>query len=233
MTLLVNFVLFVALLLGWHFNGYPIAWLLGGATAIALIEVLVFFPFQLWKANTEQITVLKSRLAPALVCTFNMNDPGCTRPNTEVSMPSQHNGAVTVREIFTWFRVRVEAVGSTNIANCTARLVSIKRGDTELLAGETPPIPFAPNEGYDALLKTVNAGVPEYIDLLAANDTDGVLLPLRGHISKAVQWGEIFALPGDYTFRVVIVSSNAPSASIKLRFRWTLRPATSQIEVID
>lgn len=27
MTLLVNFVLFVALLLGWHFNGYPIAWL--------------------------------------------------------------------------------------------------------------------------------------------------------------------------------------------------------------
>lgn len=233
MTLLVNFVLFVGLLLGWHFNGYPIAWLLGGAAAIALVEVLVFFPFQLWKANLDEINALRSRLSPRLACSFNMNDSGCIRPNTQVAMPAQDNAAVTVTEIFTWFRVRVEAVGSTNIANCTARLVSIKRGDSELLAGETPPIPFAPNEGEDALSKTVSAGVPEYIDLLAANDTHGVLLPLRGHISQAVHWGDIFSLAGDYTLRVVIVSSNAPPASIKLRFRWTLRPATSQIDVIE
>lgn len=63
MTALVSAGLVAALFLGWHLDAYP-AWVfITGTAIIAAGDVLVFFPYQLWKANRAEISALKDQIS--------------------------------------------------------------------------------------------------------------------------------------------------------------------------
>ncbi len=162
----------------------------------------------------SQAQTLQATLVPKLKCSFDMNEPGCVRPNTKiVAAPNQH-------VIATWYRVKVEAINAVNLNECRGRLVEVRRAGSNLLLGETPSLHFAQG---DALSKTISPGVPEYLDFLMANDTNGAFVTAHpAHLSQAVQWNEIFRMAGDYNLRIVITSSNSSPVGLELLFRWTL-----------
>lgn len=171
-----------------------------------------------------KILELESHLKPKLVCSFGIND-GCYRPNTPLRDRQTPSGP----SLGSWYRIRVENKSSVPITKCSGRLVSIKRGDTELLMGEMPLLPFSPQDAIDALSKTIYPNVAEYLDLLAIRESD-VLLVLRGFLSAAVQWHDLFSLPGDYTLSVVVVSDGVTSEPINILFRWTLNQTTASLQ---
>ncbi len=224
MTLLISGGIFVGLFLGWHLNAYPTSYFLGGTALIAAFDVFAILPFQLWKTDQQRIAELETHLTPRLRCTFGMGLIGCYRPNTPLMDPR----APTQKTVGTWFRIKTESTAAMPQTGCHGRLISIKRGETEMLAGESPLLPFAPHEADDALSKTLYPNVPEYLDLLALIHGQ-VLLVLRGQLSNAVQWGDIFSLPGG-KLQVVVVSDNSTSPPIEILFHWTLDPVTSRLE---
>jgi hypothetical protein len=102
-----------------------------------------------------------------------------------------------------------------------------------MLSGETPALPFAPAESVDASYKMINPQVPEFLDLLAANKTNGIVIPFTIPLSQAVVWNELFRHPNDYFLKIIVVSENTPPSSIELKFNWTLDPATSTIVALS
>jgi hypothetical protein len=220
-TILANAAVIAALYLGWHLNAFTAFQIITAGVVLAALEVIVIFPFRRWKFHKDEIARLTSQINPKLKCSFHMSDPGCVRPNTPIYKGSPE--AI----MFTWYRLRVDASGSEPITNCSGRLLSVKRGEAELLLGETPKFPFAPHEEPDALSKTIYPGVPVYLDLLSANAKHGIAPAFRGALSPAVKWNELFRYAGDYALRIGIVSANSPTATIDIKFKWTLDPATS------
>jgi hypothetical protein len=226
-TILANGIVIAALYLGWHLNAFSALQLVSAGVLLAALEVIIIFPFRLWKSDKAEITRLNERITSSLKCSFTSSDPGCIRPNTIVT---KSDG----RKIpFTWYRIRVEAIGPASIGRCSGRLVSVRRGDTEMLAGETPTLPFAPSEEVDSIYKIINPLVPEFLDFLAANQTNGIVLPFKGFLSQAVNWNELFRYPSDYFLKIVVVSENTPRSSIELKFSWTLDPTTSTIVALS
>jgi hypothetical protein len=200
-----------------------------GALVIAATEVLLVLPYRLWKANTAKIVELDESLRPKIRCSFDMNNPACVRRNTQI-MTTDRQGRQD-NTIATWYRMKVEAIGHSQI--CSARLVSVKRADAELLLGETPFLPFAPMQNADAIQKLVNVDIPEYVDFLWANNTHGARILTFGIMSQAVQWDSLFDLAGDYIISIAITQSGPSPARINLKFGWTLDPITSRITVIQ
>jgi hypothetical protein len=219
-TALANILIVGALFLGWHLETATGAQLTAAGTVIAFVEIIVFVPFRLWKANTAKISDLESRLTPKLKLSFDMNDEGCVRPNTIIGDPSNS-------VLATWYRIKVEAAESITLIECRGRLVDLRGAGPNLLLGETPSLNFSQG---DALSKTISPGVPEYLDFLMASITHGAFVTAHpAHLSQAVPWGHLFDLAGDYRIRIVIVSNNSVPASIDLLFKWTLDPVSSQI----
>ena len=191
----------------------------------AVLEVVVIFPYRLWKSDKAEIERLTDQITPKLKCSFSMNEPGCVRPNTKIIAGPNKD------VVATWYRIRVEAMGASTLKQCRGRLALIERGGSNLLLGETPTLNFSQG---DPLSKVISPGVPEYLDFLVANDTLGayVTVGVPEHLSQAVQWNEIFRLPGDYLLRIVVVSDDSPPVSIDLLFKWNLNPRTSEILVV-
>jgi hypothetical protein len=220
-TALANIALLVALLVGWHLQAITALQISTVAIVIAALEIVLILPYRLWKANVAEIASLENRLTPKLKLSFDMNDPGCVRPNTKITAgPNQDI-------IATWYRIKVEASESINLAECRGRLTEVRGAGSNLLLGETPSLHFAQG---DALSKTISPSVPEYLDFLMANDTHGAFITAHpAHLSQAVPWDRLFNLAGDYRLRIVVVSSSSTPASLNLLFKWTLDPRTSQI----
>ncbi len=140
---------------------------------------------------------------PQLTLSFDMNDAGCVRRNTIVSVPVM----VRVRdrpdltEQFLnqancdWYRLRIDAQYGS-ISGCQARLLSVTRGGSPLLTGDTPPLPIAHGAAADGT-KTIHEGVPDYIDLLAIfeNNTIDLCVPAERRTSS-INWG-MFDLASD------------------------------------
>ncbi|MDB5578298.1 MAG: hypothetical protein JWR80_3474 [Bradyrhizobium sp.] len=188
-----------------------------------------FAPLVIWflvayvrrRSHSAKIDELTAQLTPKLKCSFDMNDPGCVRPNTKIVAGPNKD------VVATWYRIKVEALGTSTLRECRGRLVAIERGSGNLLLGETPTLNFSQG---DPLSKTISPGVAEHLDFLVANDTHGAhVAVVPEHLSQAVQWNDLFSLPGDYRIRIAVVSTNSPPASIDLIFRWTLNPRTSEV----
>ena len=119
------------------------------------------------------LAALAAAPKPELKCTFNMNDAGCVRRNTvftqSLTVPNDQTRSaqqVVAQSRCDWYRIKVSAQFG-KVSSCKGRLLSVKRADNELLAGETPPLPFAPGNQPDAFAKTIHQTVPEHLDLLA------------------------------------------------------------------
>ena len=127
MTVLISTVFIGGLYLGWHFNAYPTSYFLVGTGAITAFDVLAIFPYQLWKADSARIRELEESLRPKIRCSFDMNNPACVRPNTQITATDRQGQQH--QTIATWYRMKVEAIGHSQF--CSARLVSIKRAKTD------------------------------------------------------------------------------------------------------
>jgi hypothetical protein len=179
-------------------------------------------------ARTE--SMFQSFNRPRLRCSFDMNDPGCRRPNTAINVSDIAYNHLSIQTRCDWYRVKVETRGTENICGCRGRLISIKRGEAVLLSGENPVLPFAPYERSDAVAKTIHPNVPEYLDLLAITEFNQVIIILHEFQgSTSVNWPDIFSLQGDYLIEIAVVSDNAPSASLRLLFKWRLNRTASEI----
>jgi hypothetical protein len=210
-------------LFGWHLNALNNFQLATGALLVALLEILVILPFQLWKANAAKIDELEDRIKSKIRLSFSMNEPGCVRHKHVYVGPDKD-------VVATWYRIKVEALGASALMGCRGRLVALERGSSNLLLGETPSLSFAQGDG---LSKITSPGVPEYLDFLVANDTHGAhVAVVSEHLSQAIRWNELFSIPGDHRLRIVVVSRDCPPASIDLLFRWNLNPRTSEILVV-
>jgi hypothetical protein len=163
-------------------------------------------------------------LTPKLKCTFDMRVPGCVNPNIETHIGGKPHKAMKL----TWYRIKVETVGPHNIHGCTGRLLSVRHGNTELLHADAPVLPFTPGSDPDAALKTIRHRVPEFLDVLSANATNGVVHVIIGHRSAMVDWNNMFIQAGEYYLKIAI-TSDSPTVEIDLKFNWTLDPATSEI----
>jgi hypothetical protein len=219
-TVLANLAVVGALFLGWHLNAFTALQLVSAGVGIAILEVIIIVPYRLWKSDKAEIAGLSERVTSKLRCSFAMNDPGCVRPTIFM-----HSDGTPLAS--TLYRIRVEALGSRAINNCSGRLLSVRRQDREWLLNETPMLPFAPHEQPDALLKTIYPDVPVYLDLLTAQERNGIGPMFRGALSSAVEWKKLFRERDEYFLRIAIVSPDSPTATINLRFDWTLDPKTS------
>jgi hypothetical protein len=170
-------------------------------------------------------------LAPRLVCSFDMNDPGCVHRNVPCSelltlmhgQPTQY----VKQNRCDWYRIRVDAENG-NIAGCSGRLLSVKRGGNELLAGENPPLPFTHSVDGNA---NVHEGVSEFLDLMGVlHDQRIVLAVPANRRSSSIQWNDMFALAGDYEIRAIIIAPSVPAVPIDLLLRWNLQPNSAKIE---
>ena len=162
-----------------------------------------------------------------------MNEPGCVRRNTIIHTSFQDGPHPTDRRTAQipcdWYRVKVETDSSERATGCCGRLISIKRGTAPIFEGEIATLPFAMAENPDAIAKTIFPAAPEFLDILGITD-NGVILALHKFVgATSVNWNDMFSLPGEYVFRIVVVSANATAASIDLLFHWTLKRATSSI----
>jgi hypothetical protein len=211
---------------------------LGGAAILliwGIIEVFLLVRRAIRKRRTRLPMVTartESRVpasAPNLICSFNMNDSGCVHHNIPCNETITQPGQTSyVRQTkCDWYRIRVDAKGG-NVAGCRGRLVSIKRGGNELLAGEHPPLPFT-HYDPDAPV-TVSEGVSEFLDLLGVTYDQSVILAVPPHRrSSLIHWWDLFSLPGDYEIKAAITTPSATMVPIELSFRWNLNHATAEI----
>lgn len=164
-----------------------------------------------------------ARSVPKLKCSFAMNT-GCVTDEPDSSSPPEAD-APPIR----WYRVKVEAFGSEPINGCLGRLLSVRFNGKEMLEADKPNLGFTPADEPETCNKTLHQGegVFEYLDVLTANKARGVWPPLHGHISSTVKLD--FSKLGDYDLRIGIVSNNAPTAHVGLRFSWTGDPTTSRM----
>ncbi|MDI2103938.1 hypothetical protein [Bradyrhizobium sp. Mp64] len=118
-------------------------------------------------------------------------------------------------------------MADANITGCQGRILSISRKNQELLGGDKPIIPFTKADAADALSKTVYSGVPEYLDILAAERTHGIMHTMKGNRSELVDWKGMFVEEDSYYITIAVTSNEASTAEVKLKFDWTKDPATS------
>jgi hypothetical protein len=76
MTIIINLVIFGIIYLGWHLQAYPTTYFLIGTGVIALLDVLIIFPFKLWRANKVEIAALKGKYAGARKELWNLREQG-------------------------------------------------------------------------------------------------------------------------------------------------------------
>jgi hypothetical protein len=220
-TVIANIALIVALYLGWHLNAFTALQLVSAGVLFAALEVLIFFPYRLWKSNQAEIEKLTDQLTPKLKHSFSMDDPACVC--REIQMTKPGGGRLLV----TYFRVKVEVVGVAMVAGCSGNLTSAIKDGIDRLRGESPSLPFSPLDGEDALSKTIKPKVPAYLDLLAVHPEKGVILLFKGQRNPTVSWSKLFREEGDYALHIVINAENSAPYEFDMTFRWTLNPATS------
>lgn len=160
-----------------------------------------------------------------------MNDSGCIKPNTPYNERILVDGQLRVKQTnCTWYRIRVDAVGGS-VLGCRGRLISVKRGFSELLDGEYPPLPFTHSTDPDGSA-TVHEGVSEFLDLMAILYDQRVELavPLNRR-SGSISWRDMFSLSGSYEIKLAITAPNITTVPIELLFNWNLQPNTAKLEI--
>src|SRR5437867_3745255 len=74
----------------------------------------------------------------------------------------------------------LDLLGKGSVTNCCARLISIHKGKTVKWQGQAVELTFSPGEAADALSKTLNDDVPEYIDVIMLSDNNDIWLCSEG-----------------------------------------------------
>ena len=120
-----------------------------------------------------------------------------------------------------FYQVRVDLLGKGSVTNCCARLISIHKNKAVKWQGQAVELTFAPGEAEDALSKTLNDDVPEYIDVVMLSDNNNIWLCSRGR-----QWTykpplqQIFDGRGEYLITIALRGSSGATRKAVLKFTW-------------
>jgi hypothetical protein len=133
----------------------------------------------------------------------------------------------------TFYQVRVDLIGKGAIANCCARLIKIQKGEVVRWQGQAVELTFSPGEAPDALAKTINDEVPEYVDVVVLPSNDDIYLGVKGRgWTYRPSLGEIFQEPGEYFITIAVRGSSGSTCKAVLRFVWN-EWDTSTLEVFN
>jgi hypothetical protein len=208
-------------LVGWRYDLSANMTLALVAGFIAL-EVILYVPYKLWARLTDQVT-------PRFILSCSNDEPGCVRSNVKFNTAS--GGSL----VATWFLLKVRAHGTTNIVGCCAHLTSVKRSGKgeNLLEDHSVVRPFTPATGSDAEKKTIRPTHPEYVDVITANASNGIMWLYQTHRDAAINWRSMFANAGKFNLTVALTSENSAPCVAELEFDWTGDPADSSLSLIS
>jgi hypothetical protein len=74
--MIVSIAVIILLLLGWRFDAISKVVTVCGISLIVILDILVYFPFQLWKANTDKIKLLEDKIARRLIFVRSVREDG-------------------------------------------------------------------------------------------------------------------------------------------------------------
>jgi hypothetical protein len=74
--MVVSIAAIVLLLLGWRFDAISKIVTVCGISLIVILDILVYFPFQLWKTNTAKIKLLEDKIARRLKFVRSIREEG-------------------------------------------------------------------------------------------------------------------------------------------------------------
>jgi hypothetical protein len=120
-----------------------------------------------------------------------------------------------------FYQVRVDLLGKGSVQNCRARLLKIQRAEDVRWDGQAIELAFSPSDAPDAFSKTLNDGVPEFIDVVILSSDGDLVLGNKGW-----QWTylpplqEIFNERGEYFITIALRGGSGATCEARLRFVW-------------
>jgi len=132
-----------------------------------------------------------------------------------------------------FYQVRVDLLGKGAVTNCCARLLKIEKGKDVKWQGQAVELTFSPGEAPDALAKTINDEVPEYVDVVVLPSTNDIYLGVKGRgWTYRPSLGEIFQERGEYFITIAVRGSSGSTCKAVLKFVWN-EWDTSTLEVFN
>lgn len=190
-------------------------------TAQVLLIVTAIFSFVLasffvWREQYRKTVALEETIRPKLKWSFSRAVPGCVT-NTNVYAPWQRASAPGQRGVpTTYYRIKVEADKISHVDACYGRLLTVTRNGDTVLAGEILQLPFAPANAEDATSKTINEGVPEFLDVLASFNGNVVVATRDFTYPASINMAELFSKSGKYSIELAIVAPGTRARHIWL-----------------
>jgi hypothetical protein len=154
---------------------------IGAAWVAIFLFRLVNAAGDLFATQETELTNTRQLLLPKIKCSFGMENPGCVRPNTTLTLavlnyvsgrPTGQMAAVTG----TYYRLAIETSGIGLVSHCTGYLTSIKRNGKAWVDGENLLLTFAPGEDPDSTNKNLRTGIVNYLDFFFIGDDNRTLM---------------------------------------------------------
>jgi hypothetical protein len=216
-------------------SGNPIFDAILAALVAFLITWVFAFVFRMYQTAPQLYAEQKSRaeaaeerLKPRLKLSFAMQDDGCVHRNIEIGSPEA--ARIYGPTLADWYRVKVEALGDSRVEKCSAKILSIKLVDKEYLQGESPKLSFAlASSEQDALERTIQSPIPDYVDFLCISHDNKPSTPIRGIFSQGLAKADLFSKEGDYKIDIVVAAPEIVSEVIRLLFKWRGDQKTAEV----
>ena len=179
-----------------------------------------------------------------LRCFFSKDIPGCIKHDVVVSYlsspcdhispafvtvsTSQGTGFIAIQENATLYRIKVEAIGETEINGCSGRLIAISRGDKYWQMNVL--LTFEPREiKNQSIAKTISPGAPEFLDVFGITGHNKVEIFSHLALPSDLHPEKIFSETGTYALKVAITAPNCKTETRELLFYWTGDVRTARV----
>jgi hypothetical protein len=184
--------------------------------------VFVVSPFRIWKRTKIEVGDLNERFKPRLKLSFGKDIPGCIRDTHFTNGPRA-----------TFFRIKVEYLGTGTLMGCTGYLIDVTKGGAPIDFGESLQLTFALGEDSDATNKAIPDKVPQFLDVGFVLEDGKFGMATRGRVTPN-SLARLFSEPSDYRLRVAVSSSTAdvPSETIDLLLHLTGDRQTTEMEYL-
>jgi hypothetical protein len=223
-------------------------------TWLFAIVCVVQAVYSVWYKEYIAHRELLSRIRPKLKCDFDSTLTGCiqkgvritrgssssttTSTTSQLSLfwsgdlrtvqptgPSLFVSAHPISTPATYYRIKVDADGSSSVTGCCGYLRDIKRWEgnkfTSVLNGNNLRLTFAPPEQRDTIAKKIDSGISQYLDFFVVTDNNEPLIPTyKWEIPSALSISEIFSHLGYYIFVIAIVPGEGNPVQIEIKILW-------------
>lgn len=197
--------------------------------AIKFFHRLFATPSALYWESKQEIERLEDQLKPSIKCHFDILDAGCVRPNTTVSalqvVLGAHSTTPELRESRkrgVYYRIAVEAAGTTIVEKCTGYITLITKNLQPCFVGEKLLLTFAPAEGADSTAKDLRPQIREHLDFMFIGDDNRPVITTKDFkFPSSINTDELFSERAEYVIHIVISPQNGMPTHYNIRFIWT------------